>query len=139
MEDQNTSGSLEMRIMELENQLRELREAQQSMGGQMGQQAAIPCNFCGYCYCGYCYCGYCYAAGGQQQQTMGAQAATLCIPCSPGAQNTAIGPITPIPIAVCRICYPCIAECICGPCNICGFTGGGGFSGGGGRFGGLGG
>src|SRR5690349_4324264 len=82
MEDKDTSGNLEMRITELENQLKELREAQQSMSGQAGgaQQAAIPCGYCGYCYCGYCYCSYCYASGGQTQAT---------IPCSTGPQATA--------------------------------------------------
>lgn len=30
--------------------------------------------------------------------------------------------------AICRVCRACINECICGPCNICS-VGGGGFSG----------
>lgn len=27
---------------------------------------------------------------------------------------------------VCRICRPCINECVCGPCSICGISSGGG-------------
>jgi hypothetical protein len=148
MEESTQSDDLEMRIVELENQLKELRAAQEAAGGaQAGAQVASPC---GYCYCS-CYCDTCYVAASPQA---GAQAAMPCRPCavqaalpcnqcsaqaSPPCSPCNVQTATPIaiPIYICRICYPCIFECICGPCNICSF--GGGFGGGGIRFGGLGG
>lgn len=124
MDDQSRSGDLEMRIMELENQLKELRAAQEQMGGQAGAQAASPCVTC---YCSPCYC---YAA---PPPTM-MQAA---IPCAGGGGAQTFGCIiSPCIVSFCIRCYPCINECICGPCNICSGPIGG--LGGGGRFGGLG-
>ncbi|HEX6292272.1 MAG TPA: hypothetical protein VFZ66_24000 [Herpetosiphonaceae bacterium] len=118
MDDQNTSGDLEMRIIELENQLKELRAAQEAMSGsgQAGEQAAMPYTTG---YCGYWYAIPCRPPM-SSEQVPGA-----CIPCIPA-------PCIPCIIAP---CIPCAAPCI--PCNACRGSGGG-TGGGGDRFGGLG-
>ena len=136
MDHDEGSGNLEMRIVALEDQIQQLRAAQEAIsGGAQERQPAAAAVACGYCYCGYCYCGYCdYCYAAAAPQAAGAQAA--------GVQQ-AIRPCIVGPV-ICLRCYPCIFHCICGPCLIGGggggiLGGGGGILGGGGRFGGLGG
>jgi hypothetical protein len=100
---------LELRIQELENQLKQFQSAaapapqeftrEEMAAFQKVSAALAPCDVGG---------APTFAAG--RRPTACISACTVCL--------------------VCRICYPCINECICGPCSICAIGGaGGGFSG----------